>query len=75
MGRGIALQFKDTFPSNFKAYAFACERNEVQPGKMFVYETGKLSPRYIVNFPRSDIGRARAELRTFSLALPILSGW
>ncbi len=24
MGRGIALQFKNAFPDNFKAYAAAC---------------------------------------------------
>jgi len=28
MGRGIALQFKNVFPENFKAYAAACDRNE-----------------------------------------------
>ena len=52
MGRGIALQFKNSFPENFKAYTAACKRNEVQPGRMFIYETGRLTnPRYIVNFP------------------------
>ena len=40
MGRGIALQFKNAFPENFKAYEAACEREEVQPGRMFVFETG-----------------------------------
>ena len=25
MGRGIALQFKNAFPENFKAYAAACK--------------------------------------------------
>ena len=39
MGRGIALQFKNAFPANFKAYEAACAREEVQPGKMFVFET------------------------------------
>lgn len=29
MGRGIALQFKNRFPANFKAYAAACARKEV----------------------------------------------
>jgi O-acetyl-ADP-ribose deacetylase (regulator of RNase III) len=63
MGRGIALQFKNTFPGNFKAYAEACDRKEVQPGKMFLYETGKLSPRYIINFPtkRHWKGKSRIE--------------
>lgn len=51
MGRGIALQFKKRFPENFKAYEKACARKEVVPGKMFVFETGDLFPRIIVNFP------------------------
>lgn len=52
MGRGIALQFKSRFPENFRAYANACKRNEVQPGRMFVFKTGEpTNPRYIVNFP------------------------
>ena len=33
MGRGIALQFKNAFPENFKYYAAACKRKEVRPGK------------------------------------------
>jgi O-acetyl-ADP-ribose deacetylase (regulator of RNase III) len=43
MGRGIALQFKQAFPDNFKAYAAACARGEVQPGRMFVFETGLMT--------------------------------
>lgn len=64
MGRGIALQFKNVFPENFKAYARACERQEVQPGKMFVFETGQLTPpRFIINFPtkRHWKGKSRME--------------
>ena len=52
MGRGIALQFKKAFPDNFSAYESACRQQQVQPGRMFVYETGQLTaPRYIINFP------------------------
>ena len=64
MGRGIALQFKEAFPENFKAYAAACQRGEVQPGRMFVFETGQLTPpRYIINFPtkRHWRGKSRYE--------------
>jgi len=64
MGRGIALQFKNSFPDNFKAYAAACKAKEVQPGRMFIYETGRLTnPRYIVNFPtkRHWKGKSRME--------------
>ena len=38
MGRGIALQFKNAFPENFKSYVAACERNEVQPGQMLIFQ-------------------------------------
>jgi O-acetyl-ADP-ribose deacetylase (regulator of RNase III) len=64
MGRGIALQFKKAFPANFHAYALACEEGEVQPGKMFVYDTGSFTnPRYIINFPtkRHWKGKSRIE--------------
>jgi O-acetyl-ADP-ribose deacetylase (regulator of RNase III) len=64
MGRGVALQFKKAWPENFKAYAAACRRHEVQPGRMFVFETGRLThPRYIINFPtkRHWQGKSRIE--------------
>lgn len=52
MGRGIALQFKNAFPENFKAYEEACRRKEVQPGRMFLFENAETaSPRFIINFP------------------------
>jgi len=52
MGAGLALQFKNRYPDNYKAYKEACKRNEVVPGKMFVYSLdGDNTPKYIVNFP------------------------
>ena len=38
MGKGIALVFKKRFPANFDAYKRACDRHEVQIGRMFVTE-------------------------------------
>lgn len=64
MGRGIALQFKKAFPANFRAYALACDEGEVQPGRMFVYDTRAFTnPRYIINFPtkRHWKGKSRIE--------------
>lgn len=64
MGRGIALQFKKAFPANFRAYALACDEGEVQPGKMFVFDSGSFAnPRYIINFPtkRHWKGKSRME--------------
>lgn len=63
MGRGIALQFKKKFPENFKEYESACNREEVVPGKMFVYETGALfNPRIIINFPTKRHWRGESKI-------------
>ena len=63
MGRGIALQFKNAFPDNFAAYASACKRGEVQPGRMFVFDTGRLiPPKYIINFPTKRHWRGKSRI-------------
>lgn len=73
MGRGIALQFKNAFPENFKAYAAACRREEVQPGKMFVFETGQLTfPRYIINFPTKRHWRGQSRMEDIETGLEAL---
>ncbi|MBD3843998.1 MAG: macro domain-containing protein, partial [Campylobacterales bacterium] len=52
MGRGLALQYKNKYPQNFKEYETACKKEMVKPGKMFVHQTGQLTnPKYIINFP------------------------
>jgi O-acetyl-ADP-ribose deacetylase (regulator of RNase III) len=73
MGRGIALQFKNAFPENFKAYARACKQNEVQPGRMFVFETaGLTNPRYIINFPTKRHWRGKARIEDIQSGLKAL---
>lgn len=73
MGRGIALQFKNSFPENFKAYAAACKREEVQPGRMFVFETNQLTnPRYIINFPTKRHWRGKSRLSDIEAGLDAL---
>lgn len=70
MGRGIALQFKNAFPENFKEYARACKRNEIQPGSMFVVETDQLaSPRYIINFPTKRHWRDKSRMEDIESGL------
>lgn len=70
MGRGIALQFKNMYPDNFKAYAAACKREAVQPGHMFVYETGQLTPpRFIVNFPTKRHWRGKSRIEDIDAGL------
>ena len=39
MGKGIALQFKQAYPDNYAFYRAACERGQVEPGRMLVYDS------------------------------------
>ena len=73
MGRGIALLFKQAFPENFKAYAAACARDEVQPGRMFVFETGLMTnPKYIINFPTKRHWRGKSRIEDIEAGLQSL---
>ena len=70
MGRGIALQFKKRFPDNFRAYSEACGRGDVQPGRMFVFPTRRLTnPRYIINFPTKRHWRGNSRLEDIEAGL------
>lgn len=52
MGKGIALQFKEAYPVNFRMYASACKSKWLQPGKLLVVkENTLLGERIIINFP------------------------
>ena len=75
MGRGIALQFKNVFPENFKAYAEACSRKEVQAGRMFVFETGQMigAPSYIINFPTKRHWRGKSRMEDIESGLHALA--
>ncbi len=73
MGRGIALRFKELFPDNFKAYAAACRRQEIWPGRMFVFETGQITyPRYIINFPTKRHWRDKSRIEDIEAGLAAL---
>lgn len=53
MGKGIALQFKKAFPSNFKLYQEACKNGNIGIGKLFISEDSNTSTgdKIIINFP------------------------
>lgn len=73
MGKGIALQFKQAFPANFKAYEKACRADEVKPGHMFIFETGSMvNPRYIINFPTKRHWRGNSRLEDIESGLKAL---
>ena len=63
MGKGIALQFKNKWPNNYRAYVSACKSNEMHIGRMFVFDSGGLvKPNYIINFPTKDHWRGRSRI-------------
>lgn len=66
MGKGVALEFKNRWPANFKAYKKVCETEELKPGRMFIFDTNELfpsaGPRYLVNFPTKAHWRSKSKL-------------
>jgi len=73
MGKGIALQFKQAFPENFRQYEKACRASEVQPGRMFTVPTGSLFyPRYIINFPTKRHWRGKSKIEDIKSGLKAL---
>ena len=73
MGRGVALQFKRAFPENFDAYAAACKQGMVQPGRLFVFGTGRIYPRYIINFPTKRHWRGKSRMEDIEAGLVALA--
>lgn len=73
MGRGVALQFKKAYPENYKAYRAVCDRHELVPGMMLVYELGRLTnPRFIINFPTKRDWRGKSQLADIESGLRAL---
>jgi len=63
MGKGIALQFKNEFPNNYKEYVKACKNNQISIGKLFVFEEQTLlkGKKIIINFPTKTNWRKPSE--------------
>jgi len=65
MGKGIALQFKNLFPDNFKLYVLACKSKELKTGQLLVTESESLltGKKIIINFPTKTDWRLPSEYR------------
>ena len=73
MGKGIALQFRKAYPDNYAAYRKACDAEEVQPGRMFIFDRHPLiNPRYIINFPTKRHWRSKSRLEDIEAGLNAL---
>jgi O-acetyl-ADP-ribose deacetylase (regulator of RNase III) len=52
MGKGIALQFRNTFPENYKAYLDAVKEKKIELGKVQVVPVHDVKGvKYVINFP------------------------
>jgi len=74
MGRGLALQFKNRFPKNFKDYVVACKKGEVLPGCLFIFAVGKAAnPHFIINFPTKRHWSQESKIEDIELGLKKLA--
>lgn len=76
MGKGVALQFKQAFPDNFKQYEKACRAGKVVLGKVFIVQVIDLfkpNPKYIINFPTKNHWKAKSKLEDIKQGLVSLT--
>ena len=71
MGKGIALQFKNQFPNNYKEYVKACKEGFISIGKLFVFEEDTLlnGKKLIINFPTKTTWRKPSEYSYIEMGL------
>jgi O-acetyl-ADP-ribose deacetylase (regulator of RNase III) len=63
MGKGIALQMKNSFPENTKAYNQAVKEGRLKLGEMLVVPVASIQgPDYIINFPTKAHWRYPSQL-------------
>lgn len=75
MGKGIALQFREAFPDNFRLYKIACAKKEVKVGRMFITQEHSLGgTKTIVNFPTKTTWRLPSEYSYIADGLVALRG-
>ena len=71
-GRGLARRFRQLYPENYRAYAGICDKNLLVPGRMFTFDTGLTTPRWIVNFPTKGFWKDPSRLADIERGLGAL---
>lgn len=63
MGKGIALQFREVFPENYRVYRNACLKKNLHIGKILVVEETNMTTghKIIINFPTKTHWRFPSE--------------
>lgn len=86
MGKGVALEFKNLYPSMYEAYRIQCQRGEILPGQLTEWKPQQetaTTPGTIINFPTKrhyrdnsryeDIDAGLIALREYLLPLGTVS--
>jgi len=73
MGKGLALAFKERFPSNFVRYKQVCDAKELEPGKILFVEIDGEDPRWIANLPTKRHWRQKSRLEDVRAGLSALA--
>ena len=63
MGKGLAKQFKERYPTNDLMYRMACNEGIVQLGKPQLVVVNQVAVKYICNFPTKGHWREYSELK------------
>jgi O-acetyl-ADP-ribose deacetylase (regulator of RNase III) len=73
MGKGLALEFKKTYPDNFYHYQKGCNEGKIRPGQVFITLNNSLiNPLYIINFPTKDHWKDKSKLEDIKTGLTAL---
>ncbi|MCC5934895.1 MAG: macro domain-containing protein [Balneolales bacterium] len=74
MGKGIALQFRNQFPANYKIYKAACANKSLQIGQLLITEEESLlqGKKIIINFPTKTNWKLPSEYSYISKGLEAL---
>jgi O-acetyl-ADP-ribose deacetylase (regulator of RNase III) len=74
-GKGLALQFRRAWPTNYLSYVMACKGGQLKPGRLHIFPTGRLgNPKWIINFPTKDDWRGKSKLIYVEAGLDALVG-
>lgn len=73
MGKGLALQFKRTFPFYFRTYKEECAHGKIKLGKASVYFRESIHlPTFIISFPTKNHWRDSSKLEDIESGLASL---
>ena len=62
MGAGLALQFKQRFPGNYRYYKRECKEGRIALGQVLVVPISMTNPKYIINLPTKKHWKDKSHL-------------